>query len=87
MTSKTIIKICTESKLALYGEVKTVHFVNASRDKIIFISISGKIKRKSKQLAFYMIRHNQALNGKSTIENSFLNFLISSMTIKVKNLN
>ena len=53
MNSKTKIKICTESKLALYGEVKTVHFVNASRDKIILVSISGKIEKKidSKQLA------------------------------------
>ena len=40
MNSKPKIKIYTESKLALYGEVKNVHLVNASRDKIIFISIS-----------------------------------------------
>ena len=46
MNSKTKIRICTEPKLALYGEVKTVHFVNASRDKIMFVSISGKIKKK-----------------------------------------
>ena len=47
MSSKTIIKICTELKLALYGEVKNINLSTHHVTKLFSFRFQEKLKRKS----------------------------------------